>query len=71
MEGSQEQKERNTAALQTLSEETGREQGANDQSQPTSPTSDSQPVTQEEETASKQEDSQTSGEGKEEDHRAL
>lgn len=71
MEGSQEQEERNTEALQTLSEETGREQGANDQSQPTSPTSDSQPVTQEEETASKQEDSQTSGEGKEEDHRAL
>lgn len=71
MEGSQEQKERNTEALQTLSEETGREQGANDQLQPTSPTSDSQPVTQEEETASKQEDSQTSGEGKEEDHRAL
>lgn len=67
MEGSQEQEESNTEALQTLSEETGREQGANDQSQPTSPTSDSQ----EEEKTSKQEDSQTSGEGKEEDHRAL
>lgn len=68
---SQEQTESNTEALQALEEETGREQGAEDQSQATTPTSDCQPVTQEEVITSKQEDRQTFCIAEEEDHRGL
>ncbi|XP_030600901.1 ras and Rab interactor 3 [Archocentrus centrarchus] len=69
---SQAQTESNTDALQTLSEETGGEQGAKDQPQPTTPTSDCQPVTQEQEvTTSKQEDNQTFDEREDEDHRGA
>lgn len=68
---SQAQTESNREALQTLSEERGREQGAEDQSKPTTPTSDSQPVTQEVVTTSTQDNNRTFDEGEEEDHKEL
>ncbi|XP_047450433.1 ras and Rab interactor 2 isoform X2 [Mugil cephalus] len=66
---SQQQAENGTEDLEALKEETGTEQGAEDQSQTASPTSDCQPVSQDEVITSKQEARQTFRIAEEEDNR--